>query len=55
MMCEEIKWTRKQRDVYCVDTGRLETMEFLRLNINDNYNHDMGSVDIADQLRNYYR
>jgi hypothetical protein len=54
IMCEEIKWTKKTREVYCVDTGTLETMEFLQLNINDSYNHDMGSVDIADQLRNYY-
>ena len=30
-------------------------MKFLRLNINDDYNHDMGHVDMSDQLRNYYR
>ena len=29
-------------------------MKFLRLNINDDYNHDMGGCDIAAQLCNYY-
>ena len=30
-------------------------MKFLCLNVNNDYNHDMGGGDIADQLRNYYR
>jgi hypothetical protein len=29
-------------------------MEFLQLKINDNYNYGMGSLDIANQLCNYY-
>jgi hypothetical protein len=29
-------------------------MLFLRLNINDSYNNDMGYVDVSDQRRNYY-
>jgi hypothetical protein len=29
-------------------------MSFLRLNINDDYNKDMGDFDVSDQLRNYY-
>ena len=29
-------------------------MKFQCLNVNDNYNNDMGGCDIADQLRNYY-
>jgi hypothetical protein len=46
-MGEEIKWTKKQREVHCFDTRTLETMEFLWLHINDNYIHAMGSMDIA--------
>ena len=30
-------------------------MKFLRLNINDDYNHKMCDVDSADQHRNQYR
>ena len=33
----------------------MEILKFLQLNINDDYNNDMGGFDIADQLRNYYR
>ena len=45
----------KQRQVYDVDTNTNRTLEFLRLNVNDAYNNDMGGVDIVDQLRNYSR
>ena len=34
--------------------GKIETVNFLRLNINDNYSYGMGLVDISNQLRNYY-
>ena len=40
--------------LYCVETEHVEEVKFLCLNINDDYNHDMDNVDIADQLRNYY-
>jgi hypothetical protein len=55
MSCDSIKWIMKTREVYCVDTKKLETIRFLRLNINDDYNAGMGHVDVSDQLRNYYR
>ena len=35
MSCGSIKWIVKTRDVYCVDTQKFETIQFLRLNIND--------------------
>ena len=38
-----------------MDTQKLESVNFLRLNANDKYNADMGHVDVSDQLRNYYR
>ena len=54
-ICESIHWIQCQKQVYCSETQQLETLKFLRLNVNNDYNHDMGGVDIADQLRNYYR
>jgi hypothetical protein len=54
MSCSSIQWIIKTRLLYCVDTQTTEKLEFLRLNINDDYNKDIGHVDISDQLRNYY-
>ena len=53
-ICEKIKWVECEKKVYCVETEQVETLKFLRLSINNEYNYGMGSVDIADQLRNYY-
>ena len=54
-VCESIKWIVKERPVFNVDSGRVEKIWFLRLNVNDFYNHAMGNVDVSDQLRNTYR
>jgi hypothetical protein len=54
-VCENIKWMVKERMVFNVETGKLETMRFLRLEQNDFYNNSMGDVDVSDQLRNQYR
>ena len=55
MSCGSIKWILKTRDVYCVDTQKFETIQFLRLNINDDYNAGMGHMVVSNQLRNYYQ
>ena len=55
MKCDSIKWVVKTKLVYCNETGRREPMKFLRLNVNNDYNQDMGHVDVSDQLRNQYR
>ena len=55
MVCEELKWLEVEKQVYNVDTGKMESLRFLRLNTIDNYNKTMGNVDIADQLRGSYR
>jgi hypothetical protein len=55
MSCETIEWITKERKVFAASTGKYEKLKFLRLNINDNYNKEMGHVDVSDQLRNYYR
>ena len=54
MVCTEVKWVSKMRQVYNVDTRMLETMRFLRLNNIDNYNVSMGHVDLSDQIRDQY-
>ena len=56
MSSESIKWVKKNKQhVYCIDTGKMEEMEFLQLNLNDDFNQDMCHVDRGDQLRNVYR
>ena len=50
MVCTEVKWVLKLRQVYNVDTGMIETMNFLRMNNIDHYNFSMGHVDLSDQL-----
>ena len=54
-ICETIKWVQCEKPVICVETEQVENMKFLRLNINDDYNHDLGGCDIADQLCNNYQ
>ena len=41
--------------MYNVEINRKKIMRFLQLNQIDMYNYGMGSVDIADQLRVFYR
>ena len=53
-ICESVKWIQCEKPVYCVEMDQVEKLKFLHLNINNDYNHDMGGVDIADQLWNYY-
>ena len=53
-ICESIKWIQCETPVFCIETEQVENMKFLCLNINDDYNHDMGGCDIVDQLRIYY-
>ena len=53
--CGEINWIKKEKEVYSPTLGRKFKLPFYRLNIVDFYNHNMGNVDLADQLRNHYR
>jgi Transposase IS4 len=55
MSCTSIAWIVKERNVFNIESGGVESMRFLRLNVNDTYNNEMGQVDVSDQLRNYYR
>ena len=50
MVVDNIKWTEKKREVCDQSIGRMTTMKFLMLNVNNDYNYGMGSADIADQI-----
>jgi hypothetical protein len=45
----------KKKPVYDPRQEKNVTLKFLRLNLNNDYNMDMGHVDVADQLRTNYR
>ncbi|KAK3283967.1 hypothetical protein CYMTET_8357 [Cymbomonas tetramitiformis] len=45
----------KNRKVWDASAQSLKEIDFERLNIANDYNHNMNGVDIADQLRDHYR
>ena len=55
MCTDSIQWVEKKRKVWDKSAKQMVDFHFLRLNINDEYNKEMGDVDISDQLRNSYR
>ena len=55
MISEQVKWVVKEKEVFNKATRKMEPLKFLRLNQIDTYNYGMGSVDVADQLRVFYR
>jgi hypothetical protein len=52
---EKIHWIEKEREVFDKKSKQMKVGKFLRLSVNDSYNNNMGNVDIADQLRLWYR
>ena len=52
---ESIWWVLKKRKVWSAIHQQIKEVGFLRLNLIDQYNSNMNSVDVADQLRNQYR
>ena len=53
--CEKVEWLEKTRRIWRKDVQQLVETKFHRLNIIDDYNHNMNNVDVADQLRGAYR
>jgi len=53
MQRSEVK--TEERVVYNIDTERVEVLTFLIVYHITKYNAEMGNVDVADQLRGYYR
>ena len=51
---ETIEWILKQRKVWSAEEKETVLMNFLRLNLIDDYNDNMNNTDISDQLRNQY-
>ena len=43
-----LEWKNKDRMVYCNFLKKMERLEFLSLNMNNEYNLSMGDVDVAD-------
>jgi hypothetical protein len=54
MVSECIEWVTKSRKVWNAAIQSLVSVEFLRLNVNNNYNGEMNDVDISDHLRKIY-
>ena len=54
MSVDNIKWIEKKREVYNRSIGQMTTMNFLRLNVNGDYNYGMGGADIADHICGSY-
>jgi hypothetical protein len=54
MACDKVGWVKKEKKVYDSEK-KVVKMPFYWLNLIDFYNHNMGNVDMADQLWNHYR
>ena len=50
MVSEKSEWITKEKPVFNVDTGMIETLWFLHKNHINNYNNTMGNLDFADKL-----
>ena len=55
MVFQKLKWIVKEKPVFNLDTGRVESLRFLIMNTINGYNNTMVHVDISDQIRNRYR
>ena len=49
-----LKWIKKKKLVYDKVQNEIRDIEFLRTNIQNDYNNGMNDVDISDQLRKIY-
>jgi len=49
-----LKWIKMKKQVYDKGTNQMIEIEFLRTNIQNEYNNGMNDVDISDQLRKVY-
>jgi hypothetical protein len=55
MVSDCVEWSIKRKKVWSEKEKKKAFVQFLRLNMIDDYNHFMNSVDVADQLRGVYR
>ena len=54
-IAEKIGWIAKGRKVWSKEKNEYANVSFLRLNMINDYNYQIGDVDIADQLHGSYR
>ena len=54
MSTEYLEWKNKKFMVYFNVHKKMLRLEFLRLNINYEYNFSVGGIDVSDKLRNQY-
>ncbi len=52
---ESVEWIAKERKVWDANENKKRLIKFLRLNVIEDYNNNMNSMDIADQLRGVYQ
>jgi hypothetical protein len=48
---ESVEWIAKERKVWDANKDKKSLIKFFRLNVIEDYNNNMNSTDIADQLR----
>ena len=48
MANDRIEWIKKKRKIYNKDLGKQVDIDFLHINITDDYNYGMGQVDISE-------
>ena len=49
-VCEKIAWQAKEQKLFDKKSNKMEKIQFLCLNVVDDYNNRMGHINIADQL-----
>ena len=54
MSSEELKWVVYEKDMYNVDIGTKEPLQFSQMCYINDYNHQLGDVGVDDQLRKNY-
>ncbi len=55
MGCDSVKWKRMTKNVWHRENKRFVPIPFYCVNIIDDYNNNINSVDVADQIRGSYQ
>ena len=54
MVYDKLKWVVIDKPIHNVESSKVETLTFLRLNNIAKYNKEIRNVDLADQLHSSY-
>ena len=55
MVSGRIEWLVIKKRAYNVNSGQWEAIKFFRINSINNYNFNVGHVDLSDQLQTSYQ